>query len=61
MAKVKIDSSPFNRAQQAATAAGYGSVDEFVAHCIEGKIQKLNIDEAEVRVADQFRGLGYIE
>jgi hypothetical protein len=61
MAKIKIDPSLFERAQQAASAAGYSSVDEFVAHCIEEKIQKLKVDEAEGRVADQLRGLGYIE
>jgi len=61
MVKIKIDSGLYERAQRAAGAAGYSSVDEFIAHCIENEIQKLNIDKAEGQVADQLRGLGYIE
>jgi hypothetical protein len=61
VAKIKIDSSLFDRAKQAAETAGYSSVDEFAAHCIEQEIHRLKLDEAEGRVADQLRGLGYIE
>ena len=61
MAKIKIDSSLFGRAKQAAETAGYSSVDEFAAHCIEQEIQRLKLEKAEERVADQLRGLGYIE
>ena len=61
MVKVKIDPGLYDRAKQAAQAAGYSSVEEFVAHCIENELQKLKIDEAEGHVADQLRGLGYIE
>jgi hypothetical protein len=61
MAKIKIDDSLYDRANHAASAAGYSSVDEFVAHCIEQELQRLKVDEAEGRVADQLRGLGYIE
>jgi hypothetical protein len=61
MAKIKIEDALFDRAKQAADRAGYSSVDEFVAHCIENEIQKLKIESAEDQVADQLRGLGYIE
>jgi hypothetical protein len=61
MAKINLDSGLYDRAKQAAETAGYSSVDEFVAHCIENEIKKLKIDEAEAQVADQLRGLGYIE
>jgi hypothetical protein len=61
MAKVKIDAALFERARQASERAGYSSVEEFVAHCIENEMQKLQMEEAEGRVADQLRGLGYIE
>jgi hypothetical protein len=61
MDKIKIDSGLLDRAKRAAAAAGYSSVEEFVAHCVEQGIQKLKIDEAETKVADQLRGLGYIE
>src|SRR5262249_22047250 len=61
MAKVNIDNGLFERAQRAAAAAGYSSVEEFVAHCVENELKKLEVDKAEGQVADQLRGLGYIE
>jgi hypothetical protein len=61
MVKIKIDAGLYERAKRAAEIAGYSGVDEFVAHCTENEINKLRIDEAERQVADQLRGLGYIE
>lgn len=61
MSTIKVDASLLERAKQAARTAGYSSVEEFVTHCIEKELQRLKIDEAESRVADQLRGLGYIE
>ena len=61
MAKIKLDDALFERAQRAAQMAGYSSVEEFVTHVIEIEIQRLKIDEVEGQVADQLRGLGYIE
>jgi hypothetical protein len=59
--KVKIDSGLFDRAKRAAEVAGYSDVEEFIANCIEKEVQKLQVEEAESRVSDQLRGLGYIE
>jgi hypothetical protein len=59
--KVKIETSLYDRAKRAAEAAGYSSVDEFVAHCVENELKKREVDQAESQVADQLRGLGYIE
>jgi hypothetical protein len=61
MVKIKIESSLFDRAQRAAQTAGYSSVEEFIANCIEKEIQRLKIEEHESQVSDQLRGLGYIE
>ena len=61
MAKINIDAGLYDRAKRAAAAAGYSSVEEFIAHCVEKEIKKLKVDEAESQVADQLRGLGYIE
>jgi hypothetical protein len=61
MEKVKIDDALFERAKRAAAEAGYSSVEEFVAHCIENELKKVETDRAEGKVADQLRGLGYIE
>jgi hypothetical protein len=59
--KVKIESSLFDRAKRAAEAAGYSSVEEFIANCVEKEIQRLKVEEDEGQVSDQLRGLGYIE
>lgn len=61
MAKIKIDAGLLDRARQVAQQAGYSSVEEFVAHCIEKELQAHEAAEAERQVADQLRGLGYIE
>jgi hypothetical protein len=61
MAKVKIEDALLDRAKRAAEAAGYSSVEEFIADCVEKGIQRLKIEEQEADVSDQLRGLGYIE
>ena len=61
MAKITIEDGLYERAKRAAGAAGYSSVEELVAHCIENELKKLEVDKAEAQVADQLRGLGYIE
>ena len=61
MAKLSIDSGLYDRAKRVAETAGYSSVDEFIAHCIENELKKREADQAEGQVADQLRGLGYIE
>ena len=61
MVKVKIESGLYDRAKRAAEAAGYSSVEEFIADCVEKEIQRLKVEEQEGQVSDQLRGLGYIE
>ncbi len=61
MAKINIDSGLYDRAKHAAEALGYSGVDELVAHAVENELQRLKVEEAESQVADQLRGLGYIE
>ena len=61
MEKIKIESGLLERARRASTGAGYSSVEEFVAHCIEKELKKIETEEVEGQVADQLRGLGYIE
>ena len=61
MAKVKINSNLFDRVKNAVEAAGYSSVEEFVTHIIENEVAKYETDDTDEKVADQLRGLGYIE
>jgi hypothetical protein len=61
MARINLDPALYDRAKKAADTAGYSSVEEFIAHCIENELKKLGTDEAEEQVSKQLRGLGYIE
>ncbi len=61
MAKIKIDSGLFDRAKKAAETAGYSSTEEFITHIIETEVTKHETAETDEKVADQLRGLGYIE
>ena len=61
MVKIKLDAALFDRAKRAAESAGYSDVEEFIANCIEKEIQRLKVEKDEGQVADQLRGLGYIE
>jgi len=61
MAKINIDSNLFDRVKKATEAAGYSSVDEFITHIIEKELTKYEASETDEKVAEQLRGLGYIE
>jgi len=61
MAKIKIDSKLFDRMKKAADVAGYSSTEEFVTHIIEKELAKYETNETDEKVAEQLRGLGYIE
>ena len=61
MEKIKIEAGLLERARRVAAAAGYSSVEEFIAHCVEKELKNHEIDAVEGQVADQLRGLGYIE
>jgi hypothetical protein len=61
MTKVTIDSNLYDRARQAAGNAGYSSVEELIATAIENELKRIGEEDAEQQVADQLRGLGYIE
>ena len=61
MAKIKIDSNLFDRAKKASEIAGYSSIEEFVTHIIETEVAKHETTQTDEKVADQLRGLGYIE
>jgi hypothetical protein len=61
MAKVNVEKGLYERATKVAASEGYSSVDEFIAHAIENALKRSETDRAEKQVADQLRGLGYIE
>lgn len=63
---VKLDKALLERATRYSKAAGYSSVDEFIAHALENELAKLDEakgagSETDPAVLERLRGLGYIE
>lgn len=61
MTKIKIDSALYARAKNVVDVAGYSSLDEFITHVIEKEVAKYEQSDADEKIAEQLRGLGYIE
>lgn len=61
MPKTNIDDNLYQRAKTAAEKAGYSNVDELIKTAIENELKRIGEDDAEAQVADQLRGLGYLE
>lgn len=59
--RIKLDRDLLDRAVRVSRAAGYASVEEFVAHVLERELDKLDkdgVDAEEIR--KRMQGLGYI-
>ena len=61
MAKIKIDSNIYKRIKKIAQSAGYSSTDEFITHTLEKELAKYETEQTDEKIAEQLRGLGYIE
>ena len=61
MAKIKIDSGIYERIKKVTETAGYSSTEEFITHIIETELAKYETADEDTKVADELRGLGYIE
>ncbi|MGQ9470297.1 MAG: hypothetical protein ACUVR0_01220 [Candidatus Aminicenantales bacterium] len=59
-AKVKIDKNLFERIKKYALLAGYSSPEEFITHCLEKELAKLDQTESEEEIKKKLKGLGYI-
>jgi len=59
-AKVKLDKELFEKIKKIAKTAGYSSPEEFVTHCLEKEIIKLEESDSEEEVKKKLKGLGYI-
>lgn len=59
-AKVKIDKNLFERIKKYASLAGYSSPQEFITHCLEKELAKLDQTESEEEIKKKLKGLGYI-
>jgi metal-responsive CopG/Arc/MetJ family transcriptional regulator len=59
-AKIKLDKGLMEKVKKYAQLAGYSSPEEFVAHCLEKEIRKLEESDSEEEVKKKLKGLGYI-
>jgi metal-responsive CopG/Arc/MetJ family transcriptional regulator len=58
--KVKLDKNLVEKVKKYAKLAGYSSPEEFVTHCLEKEIAKLEESESEEEIKKKLKGLGYI-
>ncbi len=59
-AKIKLDKDLIEKVKKYAQLAGYSSPEEFVTHCLEKEIRKLEESDSEEEVKKKLKGLGYI-
>jgi metal-responsive CopG/Arc/MetJ family transcriptional regulator len=59
-AKVKIDKALFDKIKKYAQMSGYSSVEEFIAHCLEKEVAKIEEADSEEEIKKKLKGLGYI-
>jgi metal-responsive CopG/Arc/MetJ family transcriptional regulator len=59
-AKIKIDKELLARVKKYSELAGYASPEEFITHCLEKELAKLEEADSEEEVKKKLKGLGYI-
>jgi metal-responsive CopG/Arc/MetJ family transcriptional regulator len=58
--KVKLDKDLLAKVKKFAELSGYTSVEEFITHCLEKEIAKLEESDSEEEIKKKLKGLGYI-
>jgi metal-responsive CopG/Arc/MetJ family transcriptional regulator len=58
--KVKLDKDLLDQVKKYSELAGYSSAEEFIVHCLEKEISKLEESDSEDEVKKKLKGLGYI-
>jgi metal-responsive CopG/Arc/MetJ family transcriptional regulator len=59
-AKVKLDKDLLDKIRKYAEMSGYSSVEEFITHCLEKEIAKIEEADSEEEIKKKLKGLGYI-
>lgn len=59
-AKVKIDKVLLDKIKKYAEMSGYSSVEEFITHCLEKEVSKIEDADSEEEIKKKLKGLGYI-
>lgn len=58
--KIKLDKELLKKVEKYAAMAGYSSKEEFVTHCLEKEIAKLEGADSQEEIEKKLKGLGYI-
>jgi len=58
--KIKLDKNLMDKVKKYAKMAGYSSPEEFITHCLEKEIAKLEESDSEEEIKKKLKGLGYI-
>lgn len=58
--KIKLDKDLIQRVKKFARLAGYSSPEEFISHCLERELAKLEEADSEEEIKKKLKGLGYI-
>lgn len=59
-AKVKLEKDLLEKIKKLAELSGYSSPDEFIVHCLEKEVTKLEESDSEEEIKKKLKGLGYI-
>jgi metal-responsive CopG/Arc/MetJ family transcriptional regulator len=59
-AKVKLDKDLLDKVKKYAQLSGYTSDEEFITHCLEKEMAKLEGSDSEEEIKKKLKGLGYI-
>ena len=59
-AKIKLDKDLLDIVKRYAEISGYSSYEEFITHCLEKEIAKLDESDSEEEIKKKLKGLGYI-
>ena len=58
--KVKLDKALLDKVTKYAQMSGYSSVEEFITHCLEKEVAKIEESDSEEEIKKKLKGLGYI-
>jgi hypothetical protein len=58
--KIKLDKILLDKVRKYAGLAGYSSAEEFIAHCLEREMAKLEDADSEDEIRKKLKGLGYL-
>jgi len=59
-AKVKIEKALLDKIKKYSELSGYSSVEEFITHCLEKEVAKIEESDSEEEIKKKLKGLGYI-